>query len=108
MDEAELKQKLEALGLEEGDPRIPGIVCQLIGHSRIQTYCFGYYSCARCDAQVGDSLGGVYLGAKQTVVVGHNCETCRDNYSKLGWQDKFMCPDPFAVPEPEPEEVTNP
>lgn len=99
MRKAELIAKLNNLGLQEGDPRIPGIVCQLIGHSKIQIYFFGYYSCARCGAQLGDSLIGGYSAAPKTVIVGHNCDTCRANYEKLSWRDKFLCPDPFAEPE---------
>ena len=71
------------------------VVCALVGHSRIQSHFFGYYNCARCGEQVGDSLGGAYSGAK-VVVVGHNCETCRANFAELTWRDTFLAPDPFA------------
>jgi hypothetical protein len=97
MTEAELMEKIKAIGLPEGDERIKGIVCQLIGHSRIVTRCFGYVHCARCENQIGDSLGG-YWNGENAVVVGHNCETCRTNYEKMGWQDKLFCPDPFEEP----------
>src|SRR5690606_34828596 len=98
MTEEQLKSKIEALGLPEGDPRIKGIVCQLIGHSNIIESCFGYIHCARCGDQIGDTLGGVYSNSK-AVIVGHNCETCRTNYESLGWEDRFLTPDPFAKEE---------
>ena len=98
MTQKELEAKLAALGLPEGDERIKGIVCSLIGHSNIITSCFGYIHCARCDAHIGDSLGGFYRN-ENAVIVGHNCETCRMNYEKMGWEDKFLCPDPFAKEE---------
>jgi len=95
MTEKELQTKIAALGLPEDDPRIKGIVCQLIGHSRIVELCFGYVSCARCGDQIGDTLGGTY-DLSDKIVVGHNCETCRANYAKLNWQDRFMVGDPFT------------
>lgn len=72
------------------------VVCALIGHSRIQTLCFGYYNCGRCGEQVGDNLASVYPGAETAVIVGHKCDVCEDNFKKCTWKDKFMVPDPFA------------
>jgi hypothetical protein len=95
--EEELMQRLEALGDITEEQRKEA-VCVLLGHSMVHTFFFGYHYCARCGDQVGDSLGSVYF-CPQEVVVGHmggNCPTCRENYAKLGWQDKFLCPDPFA------------
>ena len=54
------------------------IVCSLIGCSRISTVCFGYRNCARCGAQLGDSLGSMDFGNKSAVLIGHNCPTCRN------------------------------
>ena len=99
MTKRTLDAKLKALG-KLGDDQKREIVCSLIGHSKIQSTCFGYYYCGRCSAQLGDSLGSFYPGAKDAVVIGHNCETCRANYEKCDWRDKLMVPDPFA------EEVT--
>ena len=96
----ELVEKLKLLGITDEDQK-KEVTCSLIGHSKIQTTFFGYYYCARCGAQVGDSLGGVYPGAKDTVIVGHNCSTCRENYEKLTWKDKIFCPDPFIKKEKE-------
>lgn len=74
--------------------KIKAIFCVLFGHSDIITMCFGYVSCARCEDQIGDTLAGVYPTNK-CVVVGHNCPTCRENYKRLTWRDKFLAPDPF-------------
>ena len=90
----ELKQKIAALGEIDKHAR-NNVVCSLIGHSRIQEFCFGYFTCARCDTQVGDSLGSTYPAAAQAVVVGHDCDKCRENYKTLTWKDKLYAPDPF-------------
>ena len=71
------------------------IFCAVFRHSLIQHYCFGYFNCARCGAQLGDSLGSVYPQAEKVVIVGHNCKKCRENYKKLSWVDKFLAPNPF-------------
>ncbi len=76
--------------------KIKATICAWFGHSKIQTHCFGYYNCARCGAEVGDTLGSVYPGASEAVVVGHNCDTCQDNYKKLTWRDKILTPNPFG------------
>lgn len=100
--EQELMQKLASLGDITEEQR-NAIVCSLLGHSKIQRFCFGYYTCSRCGALVGDSLGSVYPQASEVVVVGHmngECSTCKTNYEKLGWQDKIFCPDPFVRTQP--------
>lgn len=94
----ELESKLSALG-ELNDTTKKSVVCALIGHSLIQETCFGYHYCGRCGEQVGDTLGGTYYDAPNTVIIGHVCETCRTNFEKLDWKHKYMCPDPFAVEE---------
>lgn len=98
MTEQELLGRLEALGPLSDEQRNQ-IVCALIGHSLIQSYCFGYFNCARCGEQVGDSLVGIYPNAEKTVIVGHDCALCRENYDKLGWEHKIFTPDPFPKPE---------
>ena len=80
-------------GLDEATQR--RLVCALVGHSRIQTTFFGYYYCARCEAQVGDTLASVY-DATRVVIVGHNCVACRGNFAECDWRDTFLSPDPFA------------
>lgn len=77
------------------DEQRKSITCSLLGHSHITTGCFGYVYCARCGAQVGDCLGGIYYDPLE-VRVGHNCPICRENYKKLGWKDKILSPDPFT------------
>ena len=74
--------------------KIKQILCVLFGHSKIVENCLGYISCARCGEQLGDTLAGVY-SLHKCVIVGHNCHTCRDNYKKLTWRDKFLTPNPF-------------
>jgi len=94
MTKKELLEKLKLLNLESKEQR-NSIVCSLIGHSRIQTSCFGYYYCGRCGYQVGDTLGSIYEGVKEVVIIGHNCPTCRKNYKTLTWEDKLYAPNPF-------------
>jgi hypothetical protein len=71
------------------------VICSLIGHSRICTAFWGYRHCGRCGAQLGDSLGGVDYGAKEAVIIGHNCSICRENYKKCDWRDKLYVKNPF-------------
>jgi len=92
--QAELEAKLVLLE-PLTDAQRKAVTCSLIGHSRIQTACFGYFNCARCGEQLGDSLGGCY-DAKDAVIVGHDCETCRKNFETCTWKDTFLAPDPFA------------
>lgn len=88
-----LMTKLKALGEITTEQR-NSIVCRLIGHSKIVTLCFGYVNCARCEDQIGDTLGGS-TELKENVVVGHDCPTCRENFSKLGWKDKLYAKNAF-------------
>ena len=89
--------------LEEVLSHVPGwnmeTVCSLIGHSRICTTCFGYRYCGRCGVQVGDNLMSVDPGREAAVIIGHNCQTCRENYKRLTWRDKAYTPDPFVKEE---------
>jgi ribosomal protein L37AE/L43A len=71
------------------------MVCAMIGHSRIKEVSWGYWYCARCGEQVGDSIGSCYQG-ENDVIVGHDCNVCRGNLATLTWKDTFMAPDPFA------------
>lgn len=74
--------------------KVKQIICVLIGHSRIQSGCFGYWYCGRCKEQVGDSLGGSY-SAKNIVIIGHACDECRANYKRCTWRDKLLVGNPF-------------
>jgi len=98
MTKKELLAKLKILDLKDIEQK-KSVVCSLIGHSMIQSTCFGYFYCGRCGNQVGDSLGSVYSQAPETVIIGHNCDVCRKNYKKMTWRDKFMVVDPFKVEE---------
>ena len=74
--------------------RIKAIFCILFRHSNILEGCFGYMHCGRCGALLGDTLAGAYKN-KDAVVIGHNCDTCRANYKKMGFIDKFLTTKPF-------------
>lgn len=93
MTEKEYDAKIEALE-PLTDVQRKDVTCALLGHSSITTGFFGYVYCARCGEQVGDTLGGCYRDPLE-VRVGHNCQTCRENYEKLGWKDKVLTSDPF-------------
>ena len=95
MTKKQLMDKLKVLDLKDKDTR-NNVVCSLIGHSKIITYCFGYLNCSRCEAQIGDCLGRAST-AKGLVIVGHNCDECQKAFKTLTWQDKLYCPDPFKV-----------
>lgn len=87
---SELDVKTRLTGLS--DAQAVSVVCALVGHSRVQTTFFGYFYCARCGAQVGDSLASIYPGAAQAVIVDHHCDTCRENAKALTWRDTFKLP----------------
>ncbi len=87
LDEAEVKAKVAALALSDDATRC-NVICALVGHSRIVEACFGYISCARCKAQIGDTLAGCF-DARDCVIVGHDCPTCRENRAKLTWRDTW-------------------
>ena len=92
MTVAEVRKRIRGLKPEVQK----SVVCSLVGHSLIVTACFGYIYCGRCGAQIADKLGGGgYANAEKCVQVGHNCPTCKANFKKLTWRDKFLAPDPF-------------
>lgn len=74
--------------------KIKSIICVLIGHSRIESTFFGYHYCGRCGDQTGDSLVSIYSG-EDSVIIGHNCDKCRENYSKMNWKHKLFVGNPF-------------
>lgn len=90
----ELMDKLALIKPKDKDQRNK-LVCTLIGHSLINTICFGYRNCGRCGDLLGDSLGSIDPAAKFAVIVGHNCKECRANYKRCTWRDKLYCPNPF-------------
>jgi hypothetical protein len=98
--EKEIKSKKELLEVLKNIPiknkqQRNDIVCSLIGHSKICTTYFGYRYCGRCGQQLGDSLGSIDYGAKKSVIIGHNCEVCRNNYKECDWKDKIYVKNPF-------------
>lgn len=93
LTKADLMAKLKVLEPVDKEQR-NSMVCLLMGHSKIVTYCFGYVNCARCDAQIGDTLGSTH-DMRSEVIVGHDCEMCRANFARLGWADKLYAPGPF-------------
>lgn len=94
MTKKELLNKIKLIEPESKEQRNQ-IVCSLIGHSMIQTTCFGYYYCGRCGDQLGDTLASIYPAVKDVVIIDHNCKTCEKNYKKLTWKDKLYVSDPF-------------
>ena len=68
--------------------------CIWTRHSRIIETCFGYQYCGRCMEEVGDTLGGIGIGV--CVVIGHNCDACKENYKGMTFLDKFLVKNPFT------------
>ena len=91
----QLKKKVKALG-KLSDEKRNGIICTLIGHSRISNTCFGYRHCARCGDLLGDSLASVDYGIKEAVIIGHGCPECKANFKECTWKDKLFVRNPFA------------
>lgn len=71
------------------------MACMIVGHSMVQSHCFGYWNCCRCGEQVGDSLAGSYSGA-DVVSLGHDCDKCRENAKALNWTDMVLLPEEAA------------
>ena len=94
MTKKELETKLAALG-KISDEKKRDVVCALVGHSGIITLCFGYVNCARCGAQIGDTLGGSSDISNCTIVGKHTrngrvCRSCKKNYQTMTWRDKYL------------------
>ena len=69
--------------------KVKSIFCAAFRHSNIESICFGYHYCERCGVQVGDTLMGVYEN-NSAFIIGHNCDTCKENWKKLTFVDKFL------------------
>ena len=96
----EIKTKKELLSLLKTMPiknkeNRNEIVCALIGHSKICSSFWGYRNCGRCGVQLGDSLGSIDFGNEQSVIIGHNCEKCQENYKACTWRDKMYVVNPL-------------
>ena len=76
-------------GLNGGQRR--SVICSLVGHSKVIETCFGYVHCARCDAQIGDTLCGVFDG-DGCVIVDHDCPKCKAAAVNLDWRDLLGLP----------------
>lgn len=75
--------------------KLRGVMCVLFGHSNVVDLCFGYVTCARCNAYLGDTLAGAY-SLEEMVVAPHieydfDC-VCRKNFERLTWKDCFLLP----------------
>lgn len=78
------------------------VYCARHGHSKVHDFFFGYHYCARCEAQLGDSLGGFYQD-DEAVLVHHanvfvlngtryeGCH-CPENTKKLTKHDLALLP----------------
>lgn len=92
MKKSELLKKVKSLGISREQEK--GVICLIIGHSRIVSMFFGYVSCGRCGEQIGDTLASCY-DLTDCVIIGHDCEKCHENFKKMKWQDKLYVEDPF-------------
>ena len=93
MTRKEYDEKIAALEPLSEEQR-KEVTCALLGHSHITTGFLGYVYCASCGEKLGDMFAGFYNDSLE-VRVDHDCPTCRDNYAKLGWEDKVLTPYPF-------------
>lgn len=74
--------------------KLRAVLCALFGHPPIARNCFGYITCARCDAQLGDTLGGCY-SLTDMIVLGHTtdpCQKCDALWEKTRFRDRFLTP----------------
>jgi hypothetical protein len=86
--------------------KLKRIFCAIFRHSNIETFCFGYHYCARCNEQLGDSLGGAYRNPNGVFVcckdmrINHRCISCQANWDKAGFLDKFLAQKPEWLKTP--------
>lgn len=85
--------QVEDILLDVPTERAASVICGLVGHSRVCARCMGYRYCARCDAQLGDALGGVDPDAENAVLLDHGCDTCREVAKTLNWTDTLGLPE---------------
>lgn len=83
--------------------KFAAIFCALFRHSHLTTNCMGYKYCARCDAQLGDSLAGVGLPVPPYFQIGQlcQCEKCKESFDSLNWIDRFMVKEKAVWPTDE-------
>ena len=107
MNKQELLRKLKLLEPESKEQR-NSLVCSLVGHSRIRTFFFGYNYCARCGAELGDSLGGAWKVSEE-YIEGHDDKDCLLNLERMTWKDKLYVPRKIYQPpvDQESKEVSS-
>ena len=71
--------------------RLRAVFCALFGHARVYEMCIGYVHCARCGAQVGDTIAGVFMDKGG---VSCPCTECEAAWKRLPWLDRFLCAQP--------------
>jgi hypothetical protein len=76
------------------------VLCAIFRHSNVVECGFGYIYCARCREQLGDKLGSAYHNPL-AVDVCCDDQTCRDNWAKATWVDRFMARPPEWLSYPE-------
>lgn len=96
LTQAEVMTKLAVLDIQDKQIR-NATVCALIGHSSIRTFSWGYNYCGRCEAQLGDSLAGIWKVSGH-YIEGHDDEECLDNLQKMTWRDKLYVPKKIYTP----------
>lgn len=97
----EFERKLKVFGDLSEDQKA-AITCAVYGHSKVVHSYFGYITCARCEATLGDSLLSLYGGSDDLVIFGDQSEENKQRYSILTWEHKHRTADPFYVAPPAP------
>lgn len=87
---------METVGWKD---RLRNLVCAVFRHSNLEDSCWGYVSCARCGAQLGDTLAGCYSNSRQ-VGISCDCTACRENLKRLTFIDTFLAKKPEWIGEP--------
>ena len=93
-DIGSLERILDTLPIKDEEHK-KEIVCSLIGHSRIMSNFMGYHDCGRCGARLGDTLASIFPAATIAVLIGHNCDKCKENFKDCTWKDTYLVEDPF-------------
>lgn len=69
--------------------KLQKILCALFGHPRVVINDFGYKYCARCNEQLGDSLGGYWTGDGFCELLC-DCDECKGVKRILKWHEKLL------------------
>lgn len=91
----EVQRRIKGLPIDQQR----SMLCALVGHSRIHSFCFGYHHCQRCGAMLGDSLAGAYSDSSAVYPIHlqraepiNGCH-CAENVKTLTWRDTWLTPD---------------